>query len=125
MTTPKHKPAQKPLDTPPASQDEQTQPNDDQQDQDEPEQPDEDTTAETEPSEDVRAFAQTVRDHQGRPYRTHFEPVRGVTLLYGYNGLIRVRGHQHVHVATLEDLATMSDQALYDAVMAVGARKKL
>lgn len=67
----------------------------------------------------VRAFARTVRDHEARSYRTEFEVAPGILLLFGYNGLVRVfSGHRHVHIATVGELAEMSDQAVYDAVKA-------
>lgn len=92
--------------------------------------PEETTPAanEPEPPDHVRAFARSVRAHADAPRGQHIEPVRGVTLLYGYNGLLRAYpggGQRHVHVATHEDLATMSDQQLYDAAMAAGQRKNL
>lgn len=81
------------------------------------EQPAEETTPE--PSEEVRNFARTVRSHSHTRNKV-FEPARGVSLQYGYNGLLRTHaggGFHHVHVATHDEMAEMSDQALYDAVM--------
>lgn len=72
-----------------------------------------------EPSEEVRNFARTVRGHSHTRNKV-FEPARGISLQYGYNGLLRTHaggGFHHVHVATHDELAEMSDQALYDAVM--------
>lgn len=95
--------------------------------QSEPEQDDEEQVAvkEPEPPEHVRAFAEAVRAHASAPRGQHLEPAKGVHVLYGYNGLLTTRGHNHVHVATHEDVAQMSDQQLYDAVMAAGRRKKV
>lgn len=96
--------------------------------QNEPEQAEEEqeeqvAMSEPEPAEHVRAFSEAVRAHASAPRGQHIEPAKGVHVLYGYNGLLTVRGHSHVHVATYEDVAKMSNQQLYDAVMAAGKRK--
>lgn len=109
----------KPTNQKPPVDDEQQSPDD----QDQPNDDEEEESGEPEAPEPVRVFAATVRNHANT--RKPFEPVRGVTLMYGYNGLLRVHGPVHVHVATADEVAEMSDQALYDAVMAAAARKKL
>lgn len=91
--------------------------------QDEEEQIEQVAAREPEPPEHVRAFSEAVRAHASAPRGQHLEPAKGVHVLYGYNGLLTVRGHVHVHVATHEDVAAMSNQQLYDAVMAAGKRK--
>lgn len=119
MSAPKKKPIQpaeeKPLDDQPTPSDEQEQPD---AAPDEAEQPAE----APEPSEEVRKFVAMIHSHT-HTHGKQFEPACGVVLQFGYNGLLRVHGHGHVHVATLDELAEMSDQQVYDAVMAAGKRR--
>ena len=76
---------------------------------------------ESEPSEEVRKFVALIHLNNHKAARgKQFEPTHGVVLQFGYNGLLRLRGHNHVHIATVDELAEMSDQQVYDAVMAAG-----
>lgn len=78
----------------------------------------------TAPTEEASVLAQMVRNYQGtRDVR--FDGASGVVLMYGYNGLSRLMGGiQHVHVATVDELAAMSDQQIYEAVMQAGVKKR-
>jgi hypothetical protein len=75
------------------------------------------------PTDDAIALASLIRARQGvRDVR--FEPMRGVVLMFGYSGLVRVLSGVHmVHIATVDELATMDDQQIYDAVMAAGGKR--
>jgi hypothetical protein len=85
---------------------------------------DEPTPEETipEPTQAVRILAQTVRAFASAP-GARFELAPGVIGVFGYSGLSRVLpGNAHVHIATEQELAGMSDQQIHDAVMQAGTR---
>jgi hypothetical protein len=68
------------------------------------------------PPEAATALAQMVRD-TASTRDVLFVPEPGVVLMFGYGGLVRVLpAHRHVHIATVDELAAMSDQQVYDAV---------
>lgn len=76
--------------------------------------------------EHVRTFASAVRAHVNGPRGKHLEPAHGVIVLSGYNGLSRLYpggGYRYIHIATREDLCAMSDQQIYDIVIAAGQRR--
>lgn len=76
------------------------------------------------PTEEASVLAQMVRSYQDRR-DIRFEGARGVTLVFGYNGLSRIMGGiQHVHIATVDELAEMNDQQIYEAVMAAGVKRR-
>lgn len=76
-----------------------------------------------EPTEEVRVLAQTVRAYrESRDVR--FELASGVICMFGYSGLMRATiNNNHQHIATVAEIEAMSDQQIYDAVMAAGARR--
>lgn len=85
-------------------------------------QPDTEWTPELEPEpeapEHVRALARKVRQHIGKQ-RHAFDAAPNVPVLYGYNGLSHtINGHATRHIATRDELSEMSDQEIYDRVMA-------
>lgn len=68
--------------------------------------------------EHVRTLARTVRRHLGNP-RIQFDAAPNVPVMFGYKSLHHVvHGHPTVHIATRDELSEMSDQQIYDRVMA-------
>lgn len=74
------------------------------------------------PTADATALAAIIRARSDvRDVR--FEPMRGVVLMYGYSGLSRVLNScDYIHIATVDELVTMDDQQIYDAVQKAGSK---